>query len=327
MRRPFKIRGVGEYLPINRVLSSKLEKELSLPEGWIVKHTGVASRPIALDETNRFMAARAIEGALHDAELSLSDVGYLVSASATYDSPLPNNASRIKAELVDANMLDFPCVDIDITCLSFMAALDYASSLVSTDCEHIIVVSSEIASRGLNPENIETYTLFGDAAAAVIISYDPAGESGAIKYALKTYTEGVEFTTIQAGGNDLPFAKVPYDPLLHTFQMQGKQLLKSASKRVPAFLNEFFFHHDLSQVDWVIPHQASKAGLSLFQKTGMFPEEKVVNVLAEMGNCIAASIPCALVRMIKEGAIKQGDTCLLIGTSAGFSIGAMLLKY
>lgn len=327
MRRPFKINGAGVYMPANRVLSSQLEKELSLPEGWIMKYTGVASRPVATNETNRFMAARAIEEALRDAGLTLSDVGYLISASATYDSPLPNNGSRIKAEMVGSENLDFPCVDIDVTCLSFMAALDYASSLVSAACQHVIVVSSEIASRGLNPENIETYTLFGDAAAAMIISYDASGQSGAVKYDLKTYAEGVEFTTIKGGGNDFPLSKAPYDPALHTFQMQGRQLLKSASTRVPAFLNDFFVGHKPSDVDWVIPHQASKAGLSVFQKTGMFPEEKVVNVLAEMGNCIAASIPCALVRSIKEGDVQRGDTCLLIGTSAGFSIGAMLLKY
>ncbi|GAB5524857.1 MAG: beta-ketoacyl-ACP synthase III [Roseivirga sp.] len=327
MRRPFKIGGVGEYLPANRVLSSELEKELSLPEGWIMKYTGVASRPIAIDETNRSMAVGAIEEALRDARLTLSDVAYLISASATYDSPLPNNASRIKAELMGSEGLDFPCVDIDITCLSFMAALDYASSLVSADCKHIIVVSSEIASRGLNPENLETYTLFGDAAAAVIVSYDASGESGAIKYELKTYTEGVDFTSIKGGGNDFPVSQVPYDPALHTFQMQGRQLLKSASKRLPVFLHSFFTEHNASEVDWVIPHQASKAGLSLFQKTGMFPEDKLINVLADMGNCIAASIPCGLVRAIKESKLKRGDTCLLIGTSAGFSIGAMLLKY
>lgn len=327
MRRPFKISGVGAYLPANRVSSGQLEKELSLPEGWIMKYTGVASRPVATHETNRFMAAQAIGEALADAALPLSDIGYLISASATYDSPLPNNASRIKAELAGSEDLEFPCVDIDVTCLSFVGALDYASNLVSEDCQHIIVVSSEIASRGLNPENLETYTLFGDAAAAVIVSYDPTGESGALKYVLKTYAEGVEYTTIKGGGNDFPLSEVPYDPALHTFQMQGRQLLKSASKKLPAFLYSFFTEQNPSEVDWVIPHQASKAGLTLFQKTGMFPQEKVINVLADMGNCIAASIPCALVDSIKEGKLKRGEVCLLIGTSAGFSIGAMLLKY
>lgn len=327
MRRPFKISGIGAYLPENRVLSSDLEKELSLPEGWIAKYTGVTSRPIATYETNRFMAAEAIADALRDARLTLSDISCLISASATYDSPLPNNASRIKAELPGSRNLDFPCIDVDVTCLSFMAAMDYASSLVSEDSPHVVVVSSEIASKGLNPEDIETYTLFGDAAAALVISHDASTESGAIKYSLKTYSEGSEFTTIQGGGNDFPFSEIAFDPALHTFQMKGKQLLKTASRRVPEFLTAFFNDIDPEQVDWVIPHQASKAGLALFHKIGLFPEEKIIKTLSEMGNCIAASIPYGLVTAIKSGKLKRGDFCLLIGTSAGFSIGAMLLKY
>lgn len=327
MRRPFKISGVGAYLPQNRVLSSDLEKELSLPQGWIAKYTGVTSRPIATYETNRFMAAAAITDALADAALALSDISCLISASATYDSPLPNNASRIKTELPDSEKLDFPCIDVDVTCLSFMAALDYASSLVAEDCLHVVIVSSEIASKGLNPKDIETYTLFGDAAAAVIISYDPLAESGAKKYSLKTYSEGSEFTTIQGGGNDFPFGKTAFDPALHTFQMKGKQLLKTASRRVPEFLTAFLNEVDPVQVDCIIPHQASKAGLALFHKIGLFPEEKIINTLSEMGNCIAASIPYGLITAIKSGKLKRGDSCLLIGTSAGFSVGAMLLKY
>ena len=190
-----------------------------------------------------------------------------------------------------------------------------------------MVVSAEIASKGLNSEDIETYTLFGDAAAAVIVSYDTSFECGAMRYSLKTYAEGAGFTTIKGGGNDFPFSEVSFDPSLHTFQMQGKQLLKAASRRIPEFLDGFFTGIDPSEVDWVIPHQASKAGLALFHKLGLFPEEKIINTLPQTGNCIAASIPYALVSSIQEGKVKRGDTCLLIGTSAGFSIGAMLLRY
>ena len=92
MRRPFRISGAGAYLPGNRISSAAMEEQLSLPPGWIEKYSGVLSRPIARHETNRFMAARAIEQALQQAELSQSDIGGLISASATYDSPLPNSA-------------------------------------------------------------------------------------------------------------------------------------------------------------------------------------------------------------------------------------------
>jgi 3-oxoacyl-[acyl-carrier-protein] synthase-3 len=327
MQRPFKISGVGTYLPENRVLSASLEKELKLPEGWIERFSGVVSRPVATEETNRSMAVAAIRQALADAGIALSDVGYLISASATYDAPLPNNASTIKAAMPEAAALHFPCVDIDVTCLSFMAGLDYASALVSEDCRHVVVVSSEIATKGLNPAEPESYSLFGDGAAAVVVSHDTTNQHGAIRYALKTYSEGNDFTTIRGGGNDYPFSEVPYDAELHSFRMQGKKLLRAANKRIPEFLNTFFSDQETELIDLVVPHQASKAGLQLFSNLGLFPDSKVVNTLAYTGNSIAASIPYALAESIRTGRLKRGDECLLIGTSAGFSIGAMLLKY
>jgi 3-oxoacyl-[acyl-carrier-protein] synthase-3 len=42
---------------------------------------------------------------------------------------------------------------------------------------------------------------------------------------------------------------------------------------------------------------------------------------------IAASIPLALKLAIDGGKIHRGDKVALIGTSAGFSIGALALEY
>ncbi|WP_416864909.1 MAG: ketoacyl-ACP synthase III [Imperialibacter sp.] len=327
--RPFKIVGAGYCLPSKCVHSQEMEKELGLPVGWIYKYSGVEKRHLATTESNSWLGAEALKKAMRNAGLQPEDLGCLIAASATFDYPLPNKASMIKHEL-GWHDTDLSCIDIDTTCLSFVTALDYASRLLNnSDCRHIAIVSAEIASKGLNPEHKETFSLFGDAAAAIIVSFDDTGESGLVKHRLVTYSEGAEHTIIRGGGNKFFFKDHPYDATLHSFSMEGKKLLKLAMQKVPEFAEKLFCQtgSSIGEVDLIIPHQASKSGLLLLDSLLDGNTDKVVNNLASYGNCIAASIPLALTEAIESGRLKRGDSCLLIGTAAGFSVGGLLFKF
>ena len=329
MKRPFKILGTGTFYPENIVTSTALETKYGLPNGWSERYSGVKFRHHVIKETNAFLGARALEKALAKANLKTNEIDLLISASATYDYPLPNQSSLIKHELKDSENTDFSCVDIDATCLSFVAAMDYASRFLDGErYRNIAIVSSEIASNGLNPENWETLTLFGDGAAAMILSYDESGESGAIHYDMKTYAEGAYNTIIKGGGNAYFFKDNPYSPELHSFKMEGRNLLRMAKQKVPIFMADFFQNLDtnLENVDFIIPHQASKMGIFLFEQLYQFKEGQVLKNLAEKGNCIAASIPTVFCENYENGTIKKGNTVFLSGTAAGFSIGGILIR-
>jgi len=324
-----KITSMGTYLP-QQVESADIESRHQIQPGWSRKYSGVDSRHHATTETIGFMGARAAEDALDKGNISIADIDMLISAGGTYDYPLPNQASVIKNELSGGCSYDFPAVDIDSTCLSFVTALDFASKLLDGKyLKHILIVSSEISSKGLDHENWETTTLFGDGAAAAVVSFDASSESLFIKGGQKTYSEGVFDTVIQGGGNVNFFKNVPYDKDLHSFKMNGKKLLRLAKRRIPEFMTGFF--EDLSiqieDADAVIPHQASKMGIHIFENLYKFKEGQVKRTLEKYGNCIAASIPLTLADCIEKGEIKRGDLCMLCGTSAGFSIGAALIRY
>ncbi len=328
--QPIKIVSMGKYLPINKVRSEELELALNMPSGWSERYSGVRERHHSNEESGGVMGARAIETALEKASMQLSDIDLLICASATFDYPLPNQASVIKKELKDGHKVNIPSISVDSTCLSFVSALDVVSTMLDGKrYRNAIVVSSEIASKGINPENWETASLFGDGAVAAIVSYDESGQSGVIKGGMRTYSEGVFDTIIRGGGNENHAKDVAYDPDMHSFHMSGKKLLKLAKKKIPEFMKEFF--SDLSMkiedADLVIPHQASKSGVMIFEKMYKFKEGQVYGNLETHGNCIAASIPMSLHDAIEEGKIRRGDTCMLCGTSAGFSIGAVLIKY
>ncbi len=327
--KPIKILAMGTYLP-GRVSSTEIENRHGIPSGWSEKYSGVSSRHHVTHESNGFMGARAAEHALEKAKMSLKDIDMLISASGTFDYPLPNQASIIKSELSGGDDSDFPAIDIDSTCLSFVAALDFAAKIIDGQrIKTILIVSSEVSSKGLNHNNWETTTLFGDGAAAAIVTYDANFDSLFIKGIQKTYSEGAYLTLIEGGGNVKFFKDHPYNQEMHSFKMEGKKLLRLAKKKIPVFMTEFFSDLPiaLEETDAIIPHQGSKMGIHIFEKMYTLKEGQVKKTLSKYGNCIAASIPLTLSDCIDSGEIKRGDICFLSGTSAGFSIGGVLIKY
>lgn len=327
--KPIKIEGSGVYLP-KRVSSDEIEKKLNLKSNFSKKISGVKYRHQVTFESNGYMGARAIEKALLNANLSMENIDVIIAASATFDYPLPNKSSVILSEIENCNTNHISTFDIDTTCLSFVSAFEIASKMLDgNQYKRIIIVSSEIASKGLNPEKPETLTLFGDGAAAFILTYDEKCNSRFYKSSLQTYAEGLNYTIIKGGGNKYHFKDYPYNQELHSFEMDGLKLLRLASQKIPQFINSFLtdLQIEMNEIDVIIPHQASKTGLSILKKLYKFRENQLLENIETHGNCIAASIPILMHESITNGKLKRNDTCLLIGTSAGFSIGALLLKF
>ena len=81
------------------------------------------------------------------------------------------------------------------------------------------------------------------------------------------------------------------------------------------------------QLDWIVPHQASHLALSHLTRRLGFRAERVIDIFAEHGNQVAASLPTALDIAIRDGRILRGQKLLLLGTGAGLSLGGCVLEY
>lgn len=330
IQKHLKILGTGKCLPKKCIQSVDLEKQLGLPTGWALKYSGVKERRHVVNETNAELAIAALNQALNRAGLMWDDIDLLINSAVTFDYILPFQASYILNSVKSEYKRDIASMDINASCLSFVSAFEVAAALLDKDkYKKIAIVSSEVASKGLNPADMESMTLFGDGAAAVIIGTDPDCQSGVIRSLMKTYSEGFDYSIIKGGGNKYFSKDYPYDPYLHSFHMEGKKLLKLAKRKIPGFFEEFFRKGEFTfkDVDILIPHQASKAGLAVFMH--LYPDYKgiVYSNLETHGNCISASIPMCFHDAIEEGVIVRGKTCLLTGTAAGFAIGGILIKY
>ncbi|OBY81528.1 3-oxoacyl-ACP synthase [Paenibacillus sp. KS1] len=331
MERKVKIIGTGVYLPKQRVTSDEMDRKLGVPAGWSLKKSEVRVRYFVENETAAEMGAFAAQAALQDAGLTFADIDCIVCASGTMQQPIPCTAALIQQAMGKEDS-GVPSFDINSTCLSFLVALDVMSYLIAAGrYQRILIVSTEVASVGLNWEHKESAVLFGDGAAAVIVGQAAAYEHSRIAASLiETYSTGASYSEIRGGGTGL-HAKYYDDARMsdYMFHMDGQPIYKLASKLLPDFLERLLGSGNtaMSQFPLIIPHQGSAMAMRLIsRKLGIAPEQ-LMNITSDHGNTIAASIPMGLHEAIHQGQVQRGDRILLLGTSAGLSLGGLVLEY
>jgi 3-oxoacyl-[acyl-carrier-protein] synthase-3 len=328
---PVRIAGVGYYLPPRRVSSVDLEQAWSLTPGWVTPVTGVVERRYAAeDETSAGMAAAAARMALDMAQIDVAEVDAIVGASTAPQQAIPCTAVFVQRALRAPEGAS-ACFDVNATCLGFLFALQNAAHLVAAGAYRtVLIFSSEIGSRSLNPQEPQSAVLFGDAAAAVVLRRAAPGETSALVHAaFATYSSGADLTTVRGGGSLNPPNAATTTPDMNLFHMDGPAVFRKASSLVGPFLDTFFARAGCrrEEIDCVVPHQASRHGVDLLTARLGFRPEQVYSNLATRGNCIAASIPLALAEAVHEGRIRRGEKVFLVGTGAGLTIGAVSLIY
>jgi 3-oxoacyl-[acyl-carrier-protein] synthase-3 len=326
---PIKIAGLGWYLPERIVTNEEIQHQYDVSAEWIERATGVYERRYATSETTAGMAAAAARMALEHADLDVNDLDAIIGAS-TMQQAIPCTAALVQRELGAPDGRSV-CFDINATCLSFMFALHTAAQLVAAGMyQKVLVFSSEIGSRSLNPRERESLVLFGDAAAAAIVTRSPEGETSALWQArFATYSSGADLTRILGGGTLHHPNDPSTTPEMNMFHMRGLSVFKMAARHIEPFLDQFFaaLGRERDTFDAVVPHQASGHAVGLLtNRLGFQPAQIVVN-LPKRGNCIAASIPLALAEAVHAGRIKRGDDILLVGTGAGLTLGAVALTF
>ena len=333
--RPLRITGTGLAVPARAVTAAEIDARAGLRAGWTRRHAGVERRFFAEGETASQLGAASAHQALSEAGCSLRDIDAIVCVGGTMQQPIPCNAALLAAELgrESDGLITF---DVNSTCLGFLTGLDVVSAqLMAGSYSRALIVAAETGSTGLDWSQPASAAIIGDGAAAVVVESNGPGlgepiiPSGIVATAFQTWTEGVALTAIRGGGTAQPahhFTAATVRDYL--FQMDGPGIFRLASRLLPRFVSEFFERHDLSWQDFalVIPHQGSPASVNLLRRRLGIPPELMFCYAADYGNTIAASIPMGLHLARAAGRVKPGDLVLFLGTSAGFSMGAVALR-
>ena len=297
-----------------------------LPKNTVQFKDQTRYRVVENEQTQLDLAEAAIQAAIENANLSIKDIDCLVSASAVGVQPIPCTAALIHERV--AKGLSIPAMDINTTCTSFISALSTMSYLIEAGEYHrVLIVSSEVGSLGLNPKQKESYELFGDGAAAFIFQASDK-DKGVIASLQRTWSEGAHDTEIRGGLTS--YQPKEYSEETKTnfmFDMKGKKILLLSARVIPEMFQEFQEKSGISKdaVDYIIPHQASRALPLVMDKLGV-SKDKYLNIVSEYGNMVSVAVPFGLAYALDHGYVKEGDTIFLMGTAAGMTVNMLALK-
>lgn len=316
--------GTGRAVPPHVSDSNDLDRKWGT--GSRIAASGVRRRFHCTDETQIDLATVACQHALESAGCRKDEIDLIISGASVPYQPIPAMAPLIMRSLgmADGTAAAF---DVNSTCLSFVTGLDIAARMISGGASQTaLVISSEVASRALPwTTHPEIAALFGDGAAAAVIGTSKIQTTAAIKAVrLRSFPSAYEACGIGAGGTRFDFDADSAAFAEHSkFSMDGKALFRLTNQYfndfVDALLQDAGWDH--ADVDLVVPHQASPAALDhMIRQTG-WPQEKVVRIVEDYGNQIAASIPFAFDIAREQGRVPEGSKILFLGTSAGVSLG------
>lgn len=332
MNYKVKIKGTGIYAPKNVVTNFDLEKTIETSDAWIYERTGIKQRHICATDGGEYpsdMAYHAAMQALKTANLTPNDIDMILFASVTPDYRLPNTACILQQKLGITNK----CASLDIAaaCSGFVYGLNLATGLIRIGAlKNVLIVGSEMLSREVNWEDRNTCILFGDGCGVAVVGRNEDNDDSDI-LALHLGADGTgrEFFDQPVGGAVEPLTAKHIEDKAHYMQMKGKEMFRVATRTLAENANLVIEQagKTLSDVDWLIPHQANVRIIETTGKLlGIEPEKVIINI-DKYANTSAATIPIAMHEAITDGRIKRGQILLLDAFGAGLTSGATLLRY
>ncbi|HEV8548282.1 MAG TPA: 3-oxoacyl-[acyl-carrier-protein] synthase III C-terminal domain-containing protein [Polyangiaceae bacterium] len=312
MRELF-VAGIGTYLPRRELGNAEMLEQFRELGPADLERIGVASRRVASDaEDVPAMAVAAAERALEQAETTAEALDFLLLVNWSERRYVPDLAPRVQALLGARRAFAF---DLGCACAGFVYGLSIAHGYLQTPrFSRGLVVASDHSRRRVRPGS-RAGLLFGDGAAAAVVTAVPGRGFRLVDYELLTDGERNDIMDVDAEG----FL------VTHVRQRALNELavasLVKAGQAVLARQKLAF-----SDVDFIVPHSGT-AGIQgmLGGALGLTPA-KILTNLPLIGNVTAASIPMALEHFMNAGTLRQGQRVLLLAVGLGWQSVAALVQ-
>ncbi|MBP9017682.1 MAG: ketoacyl-ACP synthase III, partial [Paludibacteraceae bacterium] len=271
-----------------------------------------------------FMASKAVEDLLAKSGANPEEIDLVICATTTPDYIFPSCAAMVTQNVGIKNAVAF---DIQAACAGFIVGLTTATGLIESGrFKKILVIGAEKMSSITNYEDRATAPLFADAAGAVLV--EPTTEEvGIIDSILFTDGVGITHLNLKAGGSVHPASHETVDKRMHYIYQEGQFVFKHAVSDMSDATVRILERNHLTKDDiaWLIPHQANLRIIdAVAQRVGLEYDKVIVNI-NRYGNTSAASIPLCMWESEKK--FKKGDNIILTAFGAGFTWGAVYLKW
>jgi 3-oxoacyl-[acyl-carrier-protein] synthase-3 len=324
---PLQFAGTGISLPRQVVTNDDLAQRVETSNDWIVQRTGIRQRHIASDdESTLSLATAASQAALADAGLSPEDIDLIIVPTISPEHPLPATACELQAAL-GCRMI--PAFDLQAACSGFVWGLISAGQFIETGmARNILLVGTETLSRITDWEDRTTCVLFGDGAAAAVLT--PSTTPDRQILAARMGADGARGKAIwvPGGGSAEPTSQKTLDERLHFMKMQGREVYKFAVQMMQQIIRETADDASvaLEDIKAVIPHQSNARIIeSARDKLGLAHAQVVINI-DRFGNTSAASVPIAFHELRAAGQLQPGDLVMMVAFGAGLTWGSVLAR-
>ena len=362
--RTIRITGTGSALPGRIVTNKELEQMVETSDEWIRERTGIGERHVSVGETVVTLASEAAGKALEQAGKRAEEIDLILVATCSPEQYLPCCACQVQADIGAVNALAF---DVNAACSGFLFALNTADAYLRMGlAKNALIIGSEVLSKLVDWTDRGSCILFGDGAGAVVVERCGTGsraveygntlsetekemqntvveekripEAGILGRAL--HSDGTGGGVLQCGARELttPYARTstaktdqnqPTNDRQHYIQMDGQEVYRFATRRVPQCIEEALSDAGLAvpDIDLFVLHQANARIIDAVAKRLHADRDKFPTNLERVGNMSSASIPVLLDELHRQGKLHRGDRIVLAGFGAGLTIGACVMTW
>lgn len=329
------IKAISYYLPEKVVTNEELVKEFP---GWrvetVAQKVGVESRHLAAaDETAGDMAEKAARKLFDEYSIDPKAIDFLLLCTQSPDYFLPSTACVLQYKLgipTSAGAFDY-----NLGCSGCIYGMAVAKGLIAAGiARNVLLLTAETYNKYLHPSDKSNRSIFGDGAAACLISREGFAEIGA--FSLGTDGSGADHLIVKTGAARQKEATgryiedeeghIWYDDYLY---MNGGAIFNFSLYAVPTMMKEIIEKNqtDKDNIDYYVFHQANKFMLSTIRQVCALPKEKFYINLAETGNTVSSTVLIGLKDCLNNETIKPGMNVMISGFGVGLSWGGTLLKF
>ena len=323
-----RIASLATYVPPKLLTNADLEKMVETSDEWIVQRTGIRERHIAEPGVGTSeLATKAALLAIERAGLTPDQIDFIVVGTTTPDMMFPSTACLVQHNIGATNAWGY---DLLAACSGFTYALTTAANMVSTGAsQHALVIGADVMSSIIDYTDRATCVIFGDGAGAAVVEATSEEGIGIIDFVNYVDGSGGEHLCMPAGGSRQPASHDTVDQRLHYVKQDGQAVFRFAVRNTEEACRRLLERNGVQpgDLDLFVSHQANRRIILAAAEKLQLPVEKVVINVEKFGNTTAATIPLALNDAVADKRLKRGDLLLMVSVGAGFTVGALLLRW
>ncbi|MBI2427597.1 MAG: ketoacyl-ACP synthase III [Ignavibacteriales bacterium] len=321
------ITAVGHYVPDKILTNAMLEKMVDTNDEWIRTRTGISERRILENGATSDLAVPAVQNLLKNRGIGADEIDVIIFATVTPDMFFPATACVLQEKIGAKKAWGF---DVSAACSGFVYAIALGAQLIEAGTyKKILVVGADKMSSILDYTDRNTCILFGDAGAAVLLEPSSDPNYGIIDHKLYSDGSGGDFLYMKGGGSLNPPSHKTIDDKLHYIYQDGKAVFKVAVVGMADVSEEIMKRNNLTgaDVDWLVPHQANLRIIDATANRMGLDKSKVMINIGKYGNTTAATIPLCLSEWWHAGKVKKGQNLVFASFGAGYTWGAVYVKW